>query len=330
MARKYQDFRNVNDYRLAVKILRKFARDRFSVAAGYNLRHFRELSDIPKKQAAEIRRYYREMRPLLVYGYQARKAKSKADLKEKYGALYGIKPLPGIDRIPIPLNASTGKADKVKFIKDRDTGKMVASVQVSPGIYMIRYTWEDLGYSWDDLTNDHAAVLREVTERFRPDYIGLIAGISRVKREGRIDIRTTWQDAAQRMAHLMTRYGAGSEKAEQGHNIEDWLDGLELYFFRPPVKGTLNRRAQIKPWLDDEQKRWKERNKLSKQIKNKSAYINKLKRQVENWGKLIKKLATKSDANRLMQGIAGIEKQIARAEKERDKLITRLHLTKGF
>lgn len=340
---KYQDFRNLSDYITALRVMRDFAPARFTASAGYDLRRWHSVESIPKKQAAELRKYYRQMRPLLVYGYYPRRVGGRGNVKQKkqktdaaFHAMYGIKPLPGIVRIPLPVDPQ-GAPKRVRFeTRTNHVGQRlpVASVEVSPGIFMERWTWADLGYTWDDVTGDDLDnVIREIWQTFKPDYMGVIAGTSRAKRDGTIRAQNDPGSIAKLISFYQRRYAPSDVKAEHDHNYQNWLDGLELYFFRPPVtekNARLAKRSEFRDFIAEEKKRYDARSKISRRIKYLNTRLKQLKRDNELFLKTLKKI-TLTDRKNVIKTTQPIhDKKVADSIAERDRLTVQLQLTRGF
>lgn len=341
MARKYQDFRNLQDYVLALRILRKFAPARFTAARGYDLRKWRDVSDIGKKEGAAIRKYYRHLRPLLVYGYKARKIKNRKKLAAQYTALYSTTLLPGIQRIPLPID-NHGNVQPVHFepaervIDEAAPGEYVATVTVAPGIVMRRLTWEQMGF---DFSGVHGAnllpTLDQIWDRFKPDYAGIVAGISRVKRSGIIQNFNSPKILHAYLQRLQTKYDGGN------HDYMNWLHGLELYYFVPPEDTSLPMRDRVvtrdanrkkmRAWIHEEEKRYAERKKLVTAIKNLTRRIAALDKQFENFLHVSRKTFLKTERDKMeRQARANYDKRRIDLVTKRDKLTVQLHLTKGF
>lgn len=345
--RKYQDFRNLQDYRLALLILRKFAPAKFAAGAGYDLRQWRDLDSIPKSQSATIRKYYRQIRPLLTYGYSPRKIvatkkqtkkQAKNKLDSQYRSLYGITPLPGIIRIPLPLDKQGNKVPVI--FKKNANGDLIAGVVIRPGIQVVRMTWEQMGYTWDDIAPENIRfTLAEIWQKYQPDYMGTIAGTSRVKADGVISFRNDPDTLAEELIHIQARYGRTDDPDQSpkgaGRNPVNWLDGLELYYFYPPggKRGRDHvKAAELRQWRKDEKKRYDDRTKLSNKLKNVNKSIRDLKRDLIRFEKILTRTKTKAQRETDLKQYHDeyYDKRLILLVERRDKLTVQLHLTKGF
>jgi len=306
--------------------MRKFAPDKYRASAGYDLRKWGEVGDIPKNRAAMLRHDYRLLRPLLVYGFKRKGIKQHKKLKEYYSALYGMETLPGgLQYVPLPLRPDDTPA--------RVTVKRgVASVRVSDNITMTRLTWEQMGYCIEDvLDGDLDFICKDIFARFEPDYVGISAGISRVKNVGMIKALNSPRMLAMELGRLMGKYDSGN------HAVSNWLEGLEFYEFHKAPSDTAYKKGRTPEqkamfrWLDDEQDRYKARAKISRKIKNVTGRIKRLKDRYKSFNLVLKGrikgaiprselLAIQNDYDKKLIDLTGV----------RDSLIRQLHLTRGF
>lgn len=326
---KTTDFRNLNDYKLALRVVRQFAPARFAVAKGYDLRKIKNDGDLTRYQKQSIRDYYRFLRPLVVYGYRRRYVKNRVRLAQEYGALYGVKPLPGISRVPMPVDKNDFP-EPVKFTPT-ESGQLVATVTVAPGVRVSRLSWGEMGYTFADLVGDRLfETMREIWRHYKPDAVGIQAGHSRVKREGMIRTQNHPDDVVFLIQRLQNRYNSDAGN----HFWQNWQDGLELYYF-----GGRENKKGYNQYLKDEQERYKNRAKIGKSLKNIRHRLKILEGQRDTILKVIATVADSKDGKKAIQSatrsiknsaLKQIDTKIKAIIKKRDELTKRLFITQEF
>jgi len=134
------------------------------------------------------------------------------------------------------------------------------------------------------------------------------------------------------LSRLQTRYDAGN------HSAVNWLDGLEFYeFISKPDNYELERyqkkikkRDEFFSFLKAEEQRYKDRTKLSKSIKNVSSRIRTLEKTYTGFLKTIARIGKREREAAIAGAFPIYDKKRIDLIKERDRLTTLLHLTKGF
>lgn len=329
---KAHDFREVGDYKAAIKLLRRFAPEKFG-SKKIDLRHIKKISDIKPNARATIREYTRLLRPLTVYGFKAQKISDRATLESKYRAVYGVTEIPkGLQRFPQPVNRD-GEVLKTKIKQyeyiHQTTGEVfdfdMATVQVSPGVRVARLHFADMGLEWDDLTGaDLLQTLEDIWETYEPYGVAVQAGAHIVKSEGMPQLFYSAHDLAHKMQRLQGRYGADNT----GHHFIDWMQGLDLYF--------KDKNQPIIPYLKDEQARWKKRNALATKLKNLRRRRADAEKSIADKQKTIRELTRRKSVSKKERAIIQREgekliykkqKTINDIQKQIDRLAVELYTT---
>jgi len=318
------DFSELADYKSAIKVLRRFAPEKFT-AEKYPLRGINQIKDYTSAQQKNIREYMRFVRPLIVYGYKLKRVDDPNQLRAMYSGLYGLKKIPsGLKRIPMQVGADD-RALKVDFerytLSDDDTGLSrdfdLAIVQVSPGVRVARLHFDDIGFEWGDLTGaDLRDTIDYIWQTWKPQGVAIQAGVSVVKKEGAPNLYYSAASLYKALSKLQNQYNGMGDKS----NYMDWLHGIDLYYFKE--------NAPLDDFIFAEKRRYDARALLAKDMANlrdkRRRAIKKMERELRSARRLLRRVKSNDSKREVKREIKAIEKEGIRILQKLQLLINEL------
>ena len=328
------DFTELADYKAAIRVLRRFAPEKFS-ADKYPLKGKTKIADYSITQRKNIREYMRFVRPLIVYGYKLKRVNDPDELKAMYSGLYGLKIIPkGLKRIPMQVGADD-KPLRVNFdrytLTDDDSGLSrefdLATVQVSNGVRVARLHFSDIGLDWNELTGSNLAdTIRYIWETWKPRAVAVQAGVSVVKREGAPNLYHSAAQVISALTKLQHKYQGIDDKS----HFADWMHGLDLYYY--------DDNAPLTDFLFIEKRRYDERNILAKQLKyyrsRRKIIHKKLEANIKGTRLLARKAKTRKEKEIIKRAAGYVDRDLHRSlikvAAAINKLTARMYYTESF